>query len=326
MPVILRSLTAVALSLIAGTAILALLLEPVGATDLPERFTAQPGVGQRVAALGRIEPINGIIRLGAPAPLASTTGLLIKELFVEEGDDVRVGQELAITDIADVLEAVTEETRTAIDLARHQARAAQSQAEERCVLAEVREREAERRESLLDREVVTAEEAERARADARLAAATCQSARDQARAVAATVPVAEAAHRRAMAEFERARIISPINGRVLDILTRPGELVGLAGAIELAEVDRMQAIAEVYEADLPRVAVGQRAEVSSPVLAQNLTGSVRHIRQRVRKQDETDTDPAARKDARIIEVEILLDEPEAVAGLTNLQVTVLINP
>ena len=89
---------------------------------------------------------------------------------------------------------------------------------------------------------------------------------------------------------------------------------------------QMQAIAEVYEADLPRVAVGQRAEITSPVLGQTLTGQVRRIRQRVRKQDETASDPAARKDARIIEVEILLDQPEHVAGLTNLQVTVLISP
>ena len=323
-----RAATVAVLILIAGSGMAVVLLSPAGATEPPDRFTAQTAgnAGQQVAALGRIEPINGVIRLGAPAPLASTTGLLIKEVFVEEGDDVVAGQKLAVTDIADVLEAVTAETRTAIELTKRQASAAQSQAEERCVLAAVREREAERREELLNREVVTAEEAERARADARLAAATCQSARDQARAVEATVPVAEAAHRRAVAEFERASIFSPINGRVLKIIARPGELVGLAGALELAEVERMQAIAEVYEADLPRIALGQPAEISSPVLERTLTGSVRHIRQRVRKQDETDTDPAARKDARIVEVEILLDEPEVVAGLTNLQVTVLINP
>jgi len=57
-----------------------------------------------------------------------------------------------------------------------------------------------------------------------------------------------------------------------------------------------------------------------------LTGSVRYIRPIVRKQDVTDTDPAARKDARIVEVEVALDDPQRVAGLTNLQVKILINP
>ena len=44
------------------------------------------------------------------------------------------------------------------------------------------------------------------------------------------------------------------------------------------------------------------------------------------KQDEIGTDPAARKDARIVEVEIELDDSETVAGLTNLQVEVVIHP
>ncbi len=40
--------------------------------------------------------------------------------------------------------------------------------------------------------------------------------------------------------------------------------------------------------------------------------------------DVIGTDPAARKDARIIEVEIRLDESEAAAALTNLQVEIVI--
>ncbi len=306
----------------------ALVMTPAISEQPPERFTSQAGAeaGLRVAALGRIEPMDGIIRLGAPAPLASTTGLLIRELFVEEGDDVVVGQELAITDMADVLAAVAEEAQANVELARRQARAAASQARERCVLAEVREREAARREELLEPSVVTTEESDRARADASLATATCRSAQDQTAAMEAAIAVAEAVHRRAEAEYQRTRIVSPMDARVLEILARPGELVSMRGAFELARVDQMQAIAEVYEADLPRVAVGQRAEITSPVLGQTLTGQVRRIRQRVRQQDETASDPAARKDARIIEVEILLDQPEHVAGLTNLQVTVLISP
>jgi len=49
------------------------------------------------------------------------------------------------------------------------------------------------------------------------------------------------------------------------------------------------------------------------------------IRHKVRKQDVIGTDPAAGKDARIIEVEILLDDPEAAASLTHLQVAIIID-
>jgi HlyD family secretion protein len=51
---------------------------------------------------------------------------------------------------------------------------------------------------------------------------------------------------------------------------------------------------------------------------------VEYIHNKVAKQDEMGTDPAARKDARIIEVEVLLDDPAAAAALTHLQVEVLI--
>jgi HlyD family secretion protein len=45
----------------------------------------------------------------------------------------------------------------------------------------------------------------------------------------------------------------------------------------------------------------------------------------VRKQDVTGTDPAARKDARVVEVEIKLAEATLVAELTNLQIEVVID-
>jgi HlyD family secretion protein len=88
----------------------------------------------------------------------------------------------------------------------------------------------------------------------------------------------------------------------------------------------MYAIAEIYETDVGRVHVGQNATVTSSALAEPLTGHVERVRLEVRKQDATGTDPAARKDARIIEAEVLLDKPEAVAALSNLQVEVLLHP
>ena len=140
------------------------------------------------------------------------------------------------------------------------------------------------------------------------------------------VRVAEAELAHARAELERAHVRSPIDGRVLYVHTREGERVGEEGLVELGKTDHMFAIAEVYEDDVGRVHKGQRAHVRSPVLASPLEGTVEWVHLRVAKQDALGTDPAARKDARVVEVEIRLDESAAVAGLTLVQVEVLILP
>jgi HlyD family secretion protein len=95
--------------------------------------------------------------------------------------------------------------------------------------------------------------------------------------------------------------------------------------LDLGRTDHMFAIAEVYETDIDNVKVGQKARVSSDALTETLTGTVERIRGKVQKKDVIGTDPAARKDARIIEVEIRLDDSKTVEGLTNLQVEVIID-
>jgi HlyD family secretion protein len=66
--------------------------------------------------------------------------------------------------------------------------------------------------------------------------------------------------------------------------------------------------------------------VTSPALPEALTGVVDKIHLKVAKQDALGTDPAARKDARVVEVEIRLDTSEPAAGLTLVQVEVEILP
>jgi HlyD family secretion protein len=140
------------------------------------------------------------------------------------------------------------------------------------------------------------------------------------------VAVLEAQRDRAIAELRLTEVRSPIDGRVLDVHARAGERVGSDGILELGATQAMFAIAEVYETDIGRVAVGQRARVASPVLAKPLEGVVELIRPKIQKQDVLGTDPAARKDARVVEVEIRLDDSAAAATLTRMQVEVTIFP
>ncbi|MEE9279337.1 MAG: efflux RND transporter periplasmic adaptor subunit [Myxococcota bacterium] len=141
-------------------------------------------------------------------------------------------------------------------------------------------------------------------------------------AVQLRVDVGNAEVRHAEAELERALVRSPIDGQVVEVHARDGERVGPDGIVEIGPIDEMYAIAEVYETDIGRVELGQRARVTSPAFSEPLYGVVDEIGLKVGKADALGTDPAARTDARVIEVDIRLDDGQRVAGLTNLQVEV----
>ena len=140
---------------------------------------------------------------------------------------------------------------------------------------------------------------------------------------------AQARVARAQAELDLATVRSPQDGQVLKIHTRPGELVGAQGIISLGQTQRMVAVAEVYELDVSRIRVGQRATVISKnnAFPEVLRGKVIEVGLEISKQDVLNTDPAAQFDARVVEVKMLLDEAASrrVAGLTNLSVQVSID-
>lgn len=317
----------------AAVLVLAVLLggcrEPSAATA-QEAAASRPAPPARVSALGRLEPRHGIITVSAPSEPAAISGTVLSELLVEVGDDVEEGQLLAISDTAALHEAQIAETETELALARQEAAAAASVADATCVRAGVAEREASRLSRLRAQNLAAEEETDRARGAAQALAADCTAARSQAKVAESAVAVTEARLARYRIELGRSHIHAPVAGRVLAINARPGELVGMVlgmeGILELGDVGNMYAIAEVYETDVARLRPGQRATVTSEALPGALTGHVERIRPKVRKQDETHTDPAARKDARIVEVEVALDDSEPAAGLTHLQVEVIFEP
>jgi len=286
---------------------------------------AQDDFQGAVSALGRLQPEGGIIRIGAPSTPEAISGSMLTVLHVKEGDYVEAGALLAVTDSAAALKARLNQAQAEHQTAVRAAEASISQADEACVLADVAKREADRRIRLLAQKLASEEETEMAQGQAEATAASCTAAHAGARVSESEIEVAKAQVAVAQAEFERAFIKSPFKGRILDVLISPGEFVGAEGILELGRVDKMYAIAEVYETDIRRVKVGQIATISSAALPRDLTGKVEMIRHKVQKQDVTGTDPAAGKDARIIEVEILLDDAESATTLTHLQVKIIID-
>jgi len=146
------------------------------------------------------------------------------------------------------------------------------------------------------------------------------------RAAETEVDRAIAAVAQAQADLDRAYIKSPINGRVLEVYTRPGESIGNDGIVEVGQTDEMYVVAEIYETDISQVRLGQRTTISSGAIDGELEGTVAQIGWKIGKRDVLDTDPAADVDVRVVEVKIRLDpeDSEKVTGLTNLQVEVKI--
>jgi HlyD family secretion protein len=310
----------------------------------PAAATAPAGVG----ALGRVEPASRILRL-APAP--SQDGARIERLLVAEGDRVTQGQILAefsdagLRDAA-LLQAQAQRAQAGARLDRTRAAGRPSEiAGQRARIEALRNaedsarREADRAERLeragagaeavaeRARFIANRTRAERAEAEATLETLLRPRPEDLALAEA-ELAAAEAALARAEAEAALARLRAPIAGTILRVMARSGERAGAEGVLEIADLSRMDIVADVYETDLPRLRLGAAAEVLVPGEATRFPATVREIGWQVRRNTQATTDPVAAVDARTVEVRLALP-PEAAAALarrSNMQVQVAIRP
>jgi HlyD family secretion protein len=131
---------------------------------------------------------------------------------------------------------------------------------------------------------------------------------------------------KAQADLDLAYIRSPLDGQVLKIHTRPGEAVSDKGIVALGQTERMNVVAEVYELDVSKLRLGQKATITSNAFSDKLYGTVSHIGLQINPQDILSTDPTSDVNRRIVEVEISLNaaDSQKVSALTNLQVNVVI--
>ncbi|MDB9391982.1 MAG: hypothetical protein RLZZ143_767 [Cyanobacteriota bacterium] len=138
---------------------------------------------------------------------------------------------------------------------------------------------------------------------------------------------AKSAVQKAKADLDLAFVKAPKAGQILKIYTWPGELIGDKGILDLGQTSQMYVTSEVYETDVSRVKLGQRAKITTDGLIGELRGTVAEIGLQIGKKDVLGTDPVADADARVVEVKIRLDPSSSkkVANLTNLQVNVVID-
>jgi HlyD family secretion protein len=301
-----------------------------------------------VGALGRVEPASRIRRLSQPGGMAVTR---LGALFVEEGEPVAAGQLLAeFADAAQKDAAVAEAEAALAEARAHLARiragarpseiaAQRARIESLAAAEEIARRDAARTERLVPSGAGAEAVAERNRFAARRAAAERAEAEAQLETLLrprpedvalaeAQVARAEATLARARADAALARVHAPVAGTVLRIHARPGDQVGPDGLLELADLGRLDVVAEVYETDLPRVRIGAPAEIVVPGEARRFGATVREIGWVVRRTVQAGTDPVAAVDARTVEVRLALDAEgtAALARRSNMQVQVAIRP
>ncbi|NET38632.1 MAG: HlyD family efflux transporter periplasmic adaptor subunit [Cyanothece sp. SIO1E1] len=131
------------------------------------------------------------------------------------------------------------------------------------------------------------------------------------------------------ADLEDTKVRVPVAGQILRINTRVGEQVNTQqGIVELGQTDEMYAIAEVYETEITKVKLGQKATINSEHggFGEKIHGIVEHIGLQIgsRKLSEGSTNPTNDETTRVVEVKIRID-PKAsaqVADLTNMQVRI----
>jgi len=134
--------------------------------------------------------------------------------------------------------------------------------------------------------------------------------------------------KQAQAEKELTDVRSPIDGEVLKIHTKTGEVIGSEGIAEIGKTDQMYVAAEVYQTDIEKVHLGKKATITSTGFTGKIQGTVTEIGKEVNRQNVFSVSPGVDTDRKVVEVKIRINDPadsKRVVGLTNLQVEVAIS-
>jgi HlyD family secretion protein len=125
----------------------------------------------------------------------------------------------------------------------------------------------------------------------------------------------------ARATLAETEIKAPIKGQVLEVQAHGGE-ISTGMLLTMGDLDAMVATADVDQADVPRLNLGDVASVQ--ILDQAVAGKVTRKGSVVGKNQLTNIDPRALQDRRVVKVTIALDHPEPARGFMNMEVDVTI--
>ncbi len=127
----------------------------------------------------------------------------------------------------------------------------------------------------------------------------------------ARVIATEARMLQAQATLERLTIRAPIDGEILQVKVREGELYSFQGSeplLVMGDTSKLRVRMDVDERDIAHVALGASAWVVADAFgAQKFTGKVTEIGRRFGRKNIRTDDPTEKNDTKVLEVVIELD-------------------
>lgn len=320
------------------------------ATRAAEAARLMPPKRTQVHSLGRLEPAGTIVSL---APKSGNDGSTVDQLLVNEGDDVEAGATLAILDNQARRLAALEEAAARLsganarllqikagakagDLEAQQAAVLLAESQSKLAAQDLRRALELQQKQAISKELIDQRqwEVDRLQLEQRRTRGlleSLQEVRDVDVAVAESdIAAAKAAVARAQADADASVLKAPFAARVLKIHTRSGEKISDKGVLEIGNVSRMQAVAEVFEADVAILQAGMAAEVRIDSSDAVLPGQVIEIGNLVSRKVVLTNDPVSDTDARVVEVRIDLD-PQHVKSVERLanarvEITIFLEP
>jgi HlyD family secretion protein len=113
----------------------------------------------------------------------------------------------------------------------------------------------------------------------------------------------------ARGDRERALVRSPLDGIVIQIYARQGERVTGNGIAKIVDMGQLRVLADVDELHIGRVAPGGRVEVTFRGSTTVYRGKILRIAPTVKRMQRIEPDGGSSTDARVVQVEIVLDDP-----------------
>lgn len=115
----------------------------------------------------------------------------------------------------------------------------------------------------------------------------------------------------ARATREQALVRSPLDGIILHIYARQGERITPAGIVKIVDMSQLRVLADVDEVHLGRVAAGGKVEVTFRGSPTVYRGKISRIAPTVKRMQRIEPDGGSSTDARVVQVEIELDDPSS---------------
>lgn len=111
--------------------------------------------------------------------------------------------------------------------------------------------------------------------------------------------------------LEDALVRSPLDGVVVQIFSRQGERISPAGIVKVVDMNQLRVLADVDELHVGRLKPGGKVDVTFRGNNDVYKGTIERIAPTVKRMQRVEPDGGSSTDARVVQVEITIDDPSS---------------